>query len=83
MAITFSGACSAAAPVLYDTAPSQATGALSAGIGITGADAATPTGFTYIGGAAQVVKVESTGIVEAPAPSPPAPTPPEGRKQWN
>jgi hypothetical protein len=66
MAITFSSACSTAAPCLYDTDPSQATGAMNTGIGITGADAAALAGFTYIGGAAQTVTVETTGTIEPP-----------------
>ena len=66
MAVTFSSACSTAAPCLFDAAPSQATGAMNTGIGITGADAAALTGFTYIGGAAQAVSVESTGTIEPP-----------------
>lgn len=61
---TFSGACSAAAPCVFDTAASQPTGAVCTGIGLGAANAdATPLNPapTYIGGAAQVVNVEKTG----------------------
>lgn len=82
MAVTFSSACSAAAPVIYDTTASQATGAMSTGINVTGADASTPAGLTYIGGVALPAMIESTGTIEAPSPPPPPP-PTEGRRTWN
>lgn len=50
MAATFSGAVSASAPAVVDTAASQATGAATQGIGLTGADEGS-VGASRIGGA--------------------------------
>ena len=49
MAATFSGAVSAAAPAVVDTAASQSTGAVCEGIGLTGVDGAS-IGGSRIGG---------------------------------
>lgn len=45
MAATFSGAVSATAPAIVDTAASQDTGAVSQGIGLTGSDEASISGW--------------------------------------
>lgn len=49
MAATFGAAVSANAPAVVDTAASQSTGAVSEGIGLTGADGAS-IGGSRIGG---------------------------------
>jgi hypothetical protein len=45
MAATFGAAVSAAAPAVVDTAASQDTGAVCEGIGLTGADEASISGW--------------------------------------
>lgn len=45
MAATFGAAVSANAPAIVDTAASQDTGAVSQGIGLTGADEASISGW--------------------------------------
>lgn len=50
MAVTYGGAVSATSPAVVDTNANQATGAAVAGIGKTGADAAS-IGASRIGGA--------------------------------
>lgn len=65
----FSSACSANAPCIFDTNATQATGAVTTGIGLPAkpvADAAPLTGATYIGGAAQTVLAETSGDPNLP-----------------
>lgn len=45
MAATFGAAVSANAPAIVDTAASQSTGAVSQGIGLTGSDEASISGW--------------------------------------
>lgn len=59
MAVSYGGAVSASAPAIVDTNASQSTGAVSTGIGVTGADEAS-IGASRIGGAAGTdLKVET------------------------
>ena len=60
MAVTFGGAVSAAAPAVYDTTVSQATGACCEGIGLIGADGVALTGSpVYIGGTVAPIKFDT------------------------
>jgi hypothetical protein len=61
MAATFSGAVSAAAPAVVDTAASQSTGAVCEGIGLTGVDGAS-IGGSRIGGSPGTDLVIDTNV---------------------
>lgn len=61
MAATFGAAVSANAPAVVDTAASQSTGAVSEGIGLTGADGAS-IGGSRIGGSPGTDLVIDTNV---------------------
>lgn len=67
MAITFSSACKPTAPVIYDPTVSQATGAVSTGIGlgVGTADGGTQA-TTRIGGLAVTLKFDTDGNAATP-----------------
>lgn len=59
MAATFGAAVSAAAPAVVDTNASQDTGAVSEGIGLTGADGASIGGSRIGGDPGTDLKIET------------------------
>lgn len=67
---TFGGACSPAAPCIFDSNATQKTGALSTGIGLpppgVTTDGVSVGSPTYIGGAAQQILAETSGNPNLP-----------------
>lgn len=61
MAATFGAAVSASAPAIVDTAASQDTGAVSQGIGLTGSDEASISGWRIGAAAATTDLIVDTG----------------------
>lgn len=59
MTVTYSGAVSANAPAVVDTASSQSTGAVSEGIGLTGADGDSIGGSRIGGSPGTDLKIET------------------------